>query len=127
MINLSIKATGKTISDAALADALQESLKGRKLAKVLLVPPDLSRLHSYAGKITALYYQILSGSCQVDIMPALGTHDALHPLIRPQIEREAVRVTKATFAVQLPFSFVSQQPVPVRRQLPQPRAQRGRR
>ena len=52
-------------------------MEGRVLSKVLLLPPDLTRLHSYAGKITALYYDLLKDKCQVDIMPALGTHDAM--------------------------------------------------
>ncbi len=31
-------------------------------------------MYSGAGKITALYYELLSGECNVDVMPALGTH-----------------------------------------------------
>ena len=42
--------------------------------KLLLVPPDLTRMHSYAGKITELLYRQLKDTCQIDIMPALGTH-----------------------------------------------------
>jgi nickel-dependent lactate racemase len=37
----------------------------------------MTRLHSYAGKIPAMYYQMLKDTCQVDIMPALGTHDPM--------------------------------------------------
>lgn len=77
-MNISIKAgKGKPITDSTLLEALQKSLEGRNLTKILLLPPDLTRLHSYAGKITALYYNLLKGKCQVDIMPALGTHDAM--------------------------------------------------
>ncbi len=77
-MNISIKADkGRSITDSTLKEALQKSLEGRALSKILLLPPDLTRLHSYAGKITALYYNILKGKCQVDIMPALGTHDAM--------------------------------------------------
>ena len=77
-MNISIKADkGEPISDSTLKEALQKSLEGRALSKILLLPPDLTRLHSYAGKITALYYDLLKGKCQVDIMPALGTHDAM--------------------------------------------------
>jgi nickel-dependent lactate racemase len=76
-MEIAIKANGTTISDEQLFTALQQSLSGRKLSRVLLLPPDITRLHSYAGKITAFYYQLLKGSCQVDIMPAIGTHDAM--------------------------------------------------
>ncbi len=75
---ISIKADNNgTISDSTLLTALQKSLEGRTLSKILLLPPDLTRLHSYAGKITALYYNLLKEKCQVDIMPALGTHEAM--------------------------------------------------
>lgn len=45
-----------------------------RLRKVLLLPPDFTRSHSAAGLIVRLLYDILSPGCQVDIMPALGTH-----------------------------------------------------
>ena len=64
------------ISDEVLRDALQESLTGRRLQKVLIIPPDFTRFHSQAGKITSIYYQMLTAmGAQVDIMPALGTHE----------------------------------------------------
>ena len=42
--------------------------------RVLLVPPDITRCYSYAGKITAYCYRKLSSTAEVKIMPALGTH-----------------------------------------------------
>lgn len=78
MLDISIKAAdNRPISDEILVESLKKSIEGRKLTKVLLLPPDLTRLHSYAGKITALYYNMLKNKCQVDIMPALGTHEAM--------------------------------------------------
>ena len=62
------------ISEAQLKEALQKSLEGRDLKKVLIIPPDYTRMYSYAGKITAIYYELLKDRCHVDIMPALGTH-----------------------------------------------------
>ena len=62
------------ISDLQLKEALQKSLEGRDLKKVLILPPDFTRMYSGAGKITAIYYELLKDTCQVDIMPALGTH-----------------------------------------------------
>ena len=43
----------------------------------MLIPPDITRLQSGAGLITALYYELildLDINIQVDILPALGTH-----------------------------------------------------
>jgi nickel-dependent lactate racemase len=57
--------------------ALEKLLEGRCLNKVLLLPPDLTRMHSRAGEITAWLYNRLKGDCQVDIMPALGSHTAM--------------------------------------------------
>ncbi len=66
------------INDEALKASLAESLSkyGKPLNKVLLIPPDFTRNHSYAGKLTNMYYHLLVDeyNCQVDIMPALGTH-----------------------------------------------------
>jgi nickel-dependent lactate racemase len=68
------------ISDGELLSALQQSISDRKegLKKVLLLPPDFTRMHSGAGKITAMYYEMLKDTCQVDIMPALGTHEPMN-------------------------------------------------
>ena len=64
----------KGISAQELREALAKSLEGRDLKKVLILPPDFTRMYSGAGKITAIYYELLKDTCQVDIMPALGTH-----------------------------------------------------
>lgn len=67
------------ITDEELVKLLEEAIRERKagLKKVLLLPPDFTRMHSGAGKITAMYYEMLKDTCQVDIMPALGTHDPM--------------------------------------------------
>ncbi len=65
------------IEKKALKKALEDSLAGKKLKKVLLVPPDYTRMYSGAGIITAIYYDLLKDSCAVDILPALGTHEAM--------------------------------------------------
>jgi len=59
---------------------LVQSIEGRDLKKVLLIPPDFTRMNSGAGVITAMYYEML-GDVQVDILPALGTHA---PMTREQ-------------------------------------------
>lgn len=66
------------ISDRELQDALRQSIENREgLRKILLIPPDLTRMHSGAGKITALYYDLLKDVCKIDILPALGTHEPM--------------------------------------------------
>ncbi len=65
------------IDKKVLKKALEESLAGKDLKKVLLVPPDYTRMYSGAGIITAIYYDLLKDSCEVDILPALGTHEAM--------------------------------------------------
>lgn len=66
------------IKDDVLKASLAESLSkyGKPLNKVLLLPPDFTRNHAYAGELTNMYYHLLVDeyNCQVDIMPALGTH-----------------------------------------------------
>ena len=39
--------------------ALLQSLEGRTLRKVLILPPDFTRFHSGAGFITNIYYHAL--------------------------------------------------------------------
>ena len=65
------------IKDAELFSALKSSLEGKSPKKVLILPPDYTRMYSGAGKITAMYYDILKDSCDIDIMPALGTHEPM--------------------------------------------------
>lgn len=46
--------------------------------RVLLVPPDHTRLHSRAGEITGMLFERLSAAgCEVAVLPALGTHAAM--------------------------------------------------
>ncbi|MBR5453401.1 MAG: DUF2088 domain-containing protein [Clostridia bacterium] len=73
-----IKITSETgLSRSEIEVALRESLEGRSLKKVLLLPPDYTRMYSGAGIITNIYYNLLKDSCEVDIMPALGTHEPM--------------------------------------------------
>lgn len=65
-----------------IANALLASLTGRHPRRVLILPPDFTRFHSNAGFITNTYYHILQDmGAQVDILPALGTHE---PVTREQ-------------------------------------------
>jgi nickel-dependent lactate racemase len=80
MNEIVIKTAGEAIiSDNELLKALEASISEKKhyLKKVLLLPPDFTRMHSGAGKITTMYYNMLKDTCEIDIMPALGTHEPM--------------------------------------------------
>ncbi len=62
------------IDDERLFEIIKKSVENKALKKVLLLPPDYTRMYSGAGKITNMYYNLLKDCCIVDIMPALGTH-----------------------------------------------------
>ncbi len=49
----------------------------KPIRKVLIVPPDFTRFHSKAGEFTRILYDLLKEKCQIDIIPALGTHSPL--------------------------------------------------
>ena len=71
-----IASTEAGLTDDELRAAVRESLADtkQKLHKVLFLPPDYTRFHSYAGRLTAMYYEELKDTCEIDILPALGTH-----------------------------------------------------
>ncbi len=67
--------TDEGLSPEEIKDALLLSLEGKKLENVLIIPPDFTRFHSNAGYISNVYYHALTDmGCNVDILPALGTH-----------------------------------------------------
>lgn len=84
MNNIILKSNN--ISDFQIKNALTQSLSdlNKDIKNVLLLPPDFTRYHSQAGKITAMYYDILKDTCHVDIMPAIGTH---MPMTHEEIEK----------------------------------------
>ena len=68
-------ASQQGLSREEIRSALLESLNGRTLRHALIIPPDFTRFHSNAGFITNVYYHALCDmGCEVDILPALGTH-----------------------------------------------------
>ena len=46
--------------------------------KVLAVPPDMTRCHSYAGPLTRMAWEFY-GERLTDVLPALGTHSPMTP------------------------------------------------
>ena len=71
-------------ADIAVSDAELESMtlkaieaSGKTIRRMLLLPPDHTRLNSRAGRITEIIYGHFADKCHIDIMPALGTHSAM--------------------------------------------------
>ncbi|MGI6239500.1 MAG: lactate racemase domain-containing protein [Christensenellales bacterium] len=76
-----ISAAHYAASDAGIPDGELRDILARALApcrgkvkKLLLLPPDFTRFHSNAGRITWHIYDMFKDDCEVDILPALGTH-----------------------------------------------------
>lgn len=64
------------LREEEIAALLEQSLGERELKRVLILPPDFTRYHSNAGLITCIYRRLLlARGCEVDIMPALGSHE----------------------------------------------------
>ena len=83
---IKVSNTDNGITNGELQAIINEVIKAHEakpLKKILLLPPDFTRMHSGAGKITAMLYSKLSDSVQVDIMPALGTHE---PMSKEQVD-----------------------------------------
>ncbi len=66
-----------------------------KRKKVLAVPPDFTRIHSFAGLITR-FVQDYYGNALTDILPAIGTHV---PMTRDQIAEMFPEVPQNKFRV----------------------------
>lgn len=73
------------ISDARLRALVKQTISqfadGRSAEqprRLLLLPPDITRLNSMAGRITEIVWEEYGASCRIDIMPALGTHNPMN-------------------------------------------------
>ena len=63
------------IHDAQASDLLDDWLaRLGPLKRVLLIPPDITRLESWSGPLTCMLYEKLGSRSHLRIMPALGTH-----------------------------------------------------
>ncbi len=66
-----------TLTEADFRDALAAAFQaGGDPQRVLALPPDHTRSDSRAGELTRLAYEML-GNRLTDVMPALGTHEAM--------------------------------------------------
>ena len=68
-----------SIGDDELRELVLDTIakSGKTIRRMLLLPPDHTRLNSRAGRITEIIYENYSDKCHIDIMPALGTHSAM--------------------------------------------------
>lgn len=88
------------VNEVLSLDDLNEGLKvaldqlGTK-QKVLAIPPDFTRFHSFAGELTQLSYQYF-GDKMTDILPALGTHTGMTD---EQIDKMFTGIPKDLFRV----------------------------
>lgn len=75
---LSVDGGPQGLTDQALeevvAQVVEEWVIKPGVKRLLLLPPDHTRLYSFAGQITAIIWDLLNGKAEVDILPALGTH-----------------------------------------------------
>ena len=80
-----------------LVDDLLKQLRQRgPLRRVLILPPDITRLHSWAGFLTCRLYELLKDSAILAILPTIGTHA---PMTDAEIERMFPGVPRALFKV----------------------------
>ena len=79
---LSVGGVDRTISNDSLRELVGQiattEVIGTGAQRVLLVPPDHTRLHSRAGEIVGILFESLTAAgCEVAVLPALGTHAAM--------------------------------------------------
>ncbi|HEY4231815.1 MAG TPA: lactate racemase domain-containing protein [Lacipirellulaceae bacterium] len=62
----------QTLMDETVAEARRRI--GAKPKRVLLLPPDITRMHSGAGRLTEMLYYRLKDEAEVHVIPTLGQH-----------------------------------------------------
>ncbi|MCA9268868.1 MAG: DUF2088 domain-containing protein [Planctomycetales bacterium] len=76
-----INRTAAEISRTEIESLLDETLAAARTRicaaprRVLLLPPDITRMHSGAGWITEYVYNALAGEAEVHVIPTLGQHE----------------------------------------------------
>lgn len=61
-----------TLMEQTVAEARRRI--GATPRRVLLLPPDITRMHSGVGRLTEMLYQQLAGEADVHVIPTLGQH-----------------------------------------------------
>lgn len=62
----------QTLMEQTVAEARQRICAKPK--RVLLLPPDITRMHSGAGRLTEMLYNLLADEAEVHVIPTLGQH-----------------------------------------------------
>lgn len=62
----------QTLMEQTVAEARQRICAKPK--RVLLLPPDITRMHSGAGRLTEMLYKLLADEADVHVIPTLGQH-----------------------------------------------------
>jgi len=62
----------RTLMEQTVAEARTRICAHPK--RVLLLPPDITRMHSGAGRLTEILYELLADDADVHIIPTLGQH-----------------------------------------------------
>jgi nickel-dependent lactate racemase len=62
----------QTLMEQAVAEARRRIHSRPK--RVLLLPPDITRMHSGAGRLTEILYRLLADEADVHVIPTLGQH-----------------------------------------------------
>jgi nickel-dependent lactate racemase len=62
----------QTLMEQTVAEARRRICARPK--RVLLLPPDITRMHSGAGRLTEILYNLLAGEAEVHVIPTLGQH-----------------------------------------------------
>lgn len=66
------------VSPARILELIDSMLsKLGKLDRVLVLPPDYTRYHSFAGEITCMLYEKLKSRSHIEILPTVGTHSPM--------------------------------------------------
>lgn len=69
--------TIRELMERAADEARQRICRHPK--RVLLLPPDITRMHSGAGRMTEILYQIFAPDAEVHVIPTLGQHEPHSP------------------------------------------------
>ena len=70
--------------ESHLDQYIADHIEAKDVKRLLILPPDHTRLNSMAGEITAMLWDKLAERIHIDLMPALGTHV---PMNQAQCER----------------------------------------
>ncbi|MFP5226452.1 MAG: lactate racemase domain-containing protein [Acidobacteriota bacterium] len=112
-----VGSTGTDLSDPQLNELLVQALdKLGPRKRVLVIPPDITRLHSRSGEITQMLWKYY-GDRLAAVLPALGTHAAMSP---EQLTRMFGDMPQSLFHIhnwrtdietigELPASFIEEQ------------------